>query len=99
MRVVQKEEVDLINSHGKGAGLYARKIGFILGIPAVQTFHGLHYSRRNSLARFLYLYLERFLTLFTSRIINVSKTQEKEGLRLRVFPKKKSRVVLNGINS
>jgi len=97
LAVFQKEEINLISSHGKGAGFYARKAGFLLGIPVVQTFHGLHYSRKNPLAKFLYLWLERILGIFTTRVISVSKSQEKEGLRLRIFSKRKSRVVLNGI--
>ncbi|MEX2014103.1 MAG: glycosyltransferase [Parcubacteria group bacterium] len=97
LEVARKEQVDLINSHGKGAGIYARKVGFILGVPVVQTFHGLHYRYRNPLVRFFYLWLERFLTLFTKLVVNVSPSQEREGLSLKVFPKSKSRIVVNGI--
>ncbi|NIT04312.1 glycosyltransferase [Candidatus Saccharibacteria bacterium] len=98
LKVALKEKVDLINSHGKGAGIYARKVGVLLGIPVVQTFHGLHYDYKNPFARFFYLWLERFLTPFMRFVINVSPGQEKEGIRLRIFPKSKSRLVVNGID-
>ncbi|MDP2735546.1 MAG: glycosyltransferase, partial [bacterium] len=97
--IARKEEVDLINSHGKGAGLYARLSGTFLGVPVVQTFHGLHYSRRNPVLRFLYLNLEKVMTPMTKLVINVSKSQEREGIKLGIFPKRKSRVVVNGIES
>ena len=99
MKIARREKVDLINSHGKGAGLYARKVGFILNVPVVQTFHGLHYSRKNPLARFLYLWLERFLFLFTRLVINVSAGQQREGLAMKIFPKSNSRVVVNGVDT
>lgn len=98
LRIVRKEQVDLINSHGKGAGLYARLIGSVLGVPVVQTFHGLHYEYKILPFRFLYLWLERFLTLFTKLVINVSRSQEREGVKLGIFPRSKSRVVANGID-
>ena len=99
LKVASRERVDLINSHGKGAGLYARKIGFILGVPVVQTFHGLHYDYRNRIARFLYISLEKMLARFTARFINVSSGQEREGLTMKLFPKSKSRVVVNGVDT
>ena len=99
LKIARREKVDLINSHGKGAGLYARKVGFILNVPVVQTFHGLHYSRKNPLARFLYLWLERFLFLFTRLVINVSAGQQREGLAMKIFPKSNSRVVVNGVDT
>lgn len=98
LKVASRERVDLINSHGKGAGLYARKVGFILGVPVVQTFHGLHYDYRNRFVRFIYISLEKLLTRFTARFINVSAGQQREGLALGIFPKSKSKVVVNGID-
>ena len=97
LKVARKEEVDLINSHGKGAGLYVRPIGALLGIPVVQTFHGLHYEYGNLIVRFLYLRLEKFLTVFTKLVVCDSPSQQKEGLALKLFSKSKSRAVVNGI--
>jgi len=99
LKIALREKVDLINSHGKGAGLYARKVGFILGVPVVQTFHGLHYDYRNRFVWFLYISLEKLLAHFTTRFINVSVGQQREGLATKLFPKSKSRVVVNGVDT
>ena len=99
LKIARREKIDLINSHGKGAGLYARKIGFILGIPVVHTIHGIHYSKTNPVSRNLYLLSEKILSLFTKFVVSVSPSQEKEGLKLGIFPKRKSRVVVNGIGT
>ncbi|MEX2013949.1 MAG: glycosyltransferase [Parcubacteria group bacterium] len=99
LEVARKEQVDLINSHGKGAGLYARKVGFILDVPVVHTIHGIHYSKTNPISRNFYFLSERILSLFTKLVISVSKSQEREGLSLKLFPKNKSRVVFNGVDT
>lgn len=58
LRVAREREVGLIHSHGKGAGLYGRLAGRLLGIPAIHTFHGLHYQDYSPTGRCLYLGLE-----------------------------------------
>ena len=99
LKIARKEGIDLINSHGKGAGLYARLVGSVLGVPVVQTFHGLHYDYSNRIARFLYLTMEKMLAHLTKLVINVSAGQQREGLDMKLFPKSKSRVVVNGIDT
>lgn len=99
LKIARREEVDLINSHGKGAGLYARKAGFIMDVPVVHTFHGLHYGYRNRIVQSLYVSVEKLLAHFTTRFINVSAGQQREGLGLKFFPRSKSRLVVNGIDT
>lgn len=96
--IVQGENIDLIATHGKGAGLYGRLASIVLGIPVVHTFHGIHYVRYGRLGRFFYLNLERFLSVFTRLIVNVSPSQQKEGVALKIFPPEKGRIVENGVD-
>lgn len=96
--LVKKEKVDLINSHGKGAGFYARIVGVILRVPVVHTFHGIHVEQKLKIARLFYIFAEKILSIFTTKIINVSKSQEEQGLILGLFPKSKSEVVYNGVD-
>jgi glycosyltransferase involved in cell wall biosynthesis len=70
-----------------------------MGVPVVQTFHGLHYGYRNRLVQFLYISLEKLLANFTKLFINVSAGQQREGLELKIFPRSKSRLVVNGIDT
>ena len=70
----------------------------VLGVPAVHTFHGIHYSSYSKLGQLLYLTLERRLCRSTRAIINVSRSQEAEGLRLKLFRPEQSVVVVNGID-
>lgn len=90
--------IDIVHTHGKGPGLYGRLAARGLGIPAVHTFHGIHYSNYGWLSQRLYLALERWLSAMTHTVINVSRSQEAEGLALRLFRSEQSVVVINGID-
>jgi glycosyltransferase involved in cell wall biosynthesis len=67
-------------------------------VPAVHTFHGIHYSGYSRAGRPLYLRLERKLSRLSHSIITVSASQEAEGLALKLFSPEQSTVVVNGID-
>jgi glycosyltransferase involved in cell wall biosynthesis len=98
VRLVRERRVGLIHSHGKGAGLYGRLVARALGVPAVHTLHGLHFEQFGTAKRTAYLALERRLSRWTRIIVNVSRAQEAEGLALRLFEKRQSRIVVNGVD-
>lgn len=97
VRLVRRRGVALVHSHGKGAGVYGRLAARLTGVPAVHTFHGIHFERYAPPARAAYLALERRLSSWTARVINVSREQEREGLALRLFDARRSRVIPNGV--
>ena len=96
--LVRSRRISLVHSHGKGAGLYGRLAARITGVPAIHTFHGIHFERYAAPARAAYLALERRLSAWTAIVVNVSRTQEREGLALRLFTERQSRVVQNGVD-
>jgi len=96
--LVRERRISLVHSHGKGAGLYGRLAARITGVPAIHTFHGIHFERYAAPARAAYLALERRLSAWTAIVVNVSRTQEREGLALRLFTERQSRVVQNGVD-
>jgi glycosyltransferase involved in cell wall biosynthesis len=98
MRLVREHHIDIVHTHGKGPGLYGRLAARALGVPAVHTFHGIHYASYSRLGQRLYLTLERRLSRLTHAIINVSRSQEAEGLALGLFRPEQSVVVVNGID-
>lgn len=98
VRLVRERRVRLVHSHGKGAGFYGRLVARALGVPAVHTLHGLHFERYGAARRAAYLALERRLSRWTRMIVNVSRAQEAEGLALRLFDRRQSRVVVNGVD-
>lgn len=98
-RLVRARDIRLIHSHGKGAGVYGRLVARMHGLPAVHTFHGIHFEGYRAAARVAYLAIERGLARWTRIVINVSRAQEREGIALRLFTPTQSRVVRNGIDA
>ena len=98
MRLMRRSGIDIVHTHGKGAGLFGRLAARALGIPAIHTFHGIHYSSYSQSGQRLYLALERRLSRMSHAIINVSASQEAEGLELGLFRREQSVVVVNGID-
>jgi glycosyltransferase involved in cell wall biosynthesis len=98
MQLVRGHRIDIVHTHGKGPGLYGRLAARAFGIPAIHTFHGIHYGSYSRIGQDLYLALERRLSRLTHTVINVSRSQEVEGLALGLFRPEQSVVVVNGID-
>lgn len=96
--LIRHRGVDLVHSHGKGAGVHARLAARLTGRPAVHTLHGIHYERYPRPLRAAYLALERRLSAWTRIVVNVSRAQEREGLALGLFAPNQSRVIRNGVD-
>jgi glycosyltransferase involved in cell wall biosynthesis len=97
-RLISELGIDIVHTHGKGPGLYGRLAARWSRVPAIHTFHGVHYSAYSPLGRRLYLALERGLSRSTHTIINVSASQHAEGLRLRLFRPEQGVMIVNGVD-
>jgi len=95
---ISRFRVEVVHTHGKGPGLYGRAVARWMGMPAIHTFHGLHYAGYSRLGRHVYLALERRLARWTHTIINVSRSEHLEGLGLRLFRPEQSVVIVNGVD-
>ena len=97
-RLIRAARADVIHTHGKGAGFYGRLAARLAGVPAVHTFHGIHYEEYSRVGRRAYLALERSLARLTHTVINVSAGQDAEASALGVSRPGHSVVVVNGID-
>lgn len=99
-KFIKDNDIEMIHSHGKGAGIYSRLLKILNpGLKIVHTLHGVHIGEYGFLKRNAYIFLERFLTLFTDKFINVSNSENSVCLKLKLFKKSKSEVVYNGIKA
>ncbi len=97
-KLISSFRVDVVHTHGKGPGLYGRVAAGWTHVPAVHTFHGIHYSGYSRPGQRLYFAVERQLARLSHTIINVSASQEAEGLKLRLFRPEQSVVIVNGVD-
>ncbi|TPE49129.1 glycosyltransferase [Amaricoccus solimangrovi] len=96
-RIVRERRIDLIHSHGKGAGLYGRLLAALTGRPAAHTFHGLHVGEYGRFRTRAYLGLERLLSRWTERAICVSEGERELILAAGIAAPEKLTVVDNGV--
>lgn len=100
IRFVRKENIALVHSHGKGAGMYARPLKwFCPRLRVVHTFHGIYLEQYGTALRHIYCWIERILRRSTDAFICVSESERREALRLRFADPKKTSVICNGIEA
>lgn len=93
----RQRRIDVVHAHGKGAGLYARALAIVTGIPVVYTFHGLHTGQYNVLKRFAYILYERIAARFTVLGIAVSLGERSQIVSEGIFPLEKLLFIPNGV--
>ncbi|HSL52672.1 MAG TPA: glycosyltransferase family 4 protein [Candidatus Deferrimicrobiaceae bacterium] len=95
VRLIREHRIEIVHSHGKGAGLYGRIAARLTGAAAIHTFHGIHYR---SYPR-LYLTVERYLARHGYAVVHVSASQAREAQALGLAPAGRSRLVVNGVDA
>jgi glycosyltransferase involved in cell wall biosynthesis len=95
VRLVRERRIQVIHSHGKGAGLYGRLAARLTGATAIHTFHGIHLAGYGR----LYLPLERALARRSFAVVHVSESQATEARVLGLAPAGRTRVIVNGIDA
>ena len=99
-KFIKDNDIEIVHSHGKGAGIYSRMLKILNPrLKIVHTLHGVHIGEYGFLKKTAYIFLERFLTQFTDKFINVSNSEKSVCLELGLFKKSKSEVVYNGIKA
>jgi len=95
---IKKNNIGIIHSHGKGAGIYSRLLKiFNFNIRVVHTLHGFHIKEYSRMKKIIYIFIERLLALCTNKFINVSKGEQEICLKYKLYPINKSIVIYNGI--
>ena len=95
IRLIREREIQVVHSHGKGAGLYGRVAARLTGAVAIHTFHGIHHR---SYPR-LYLTVERYLARHGYAVVHVSASQAREAVGLGLAPSGRSRLLVNGVDA
>lgn len=96
-RFVRNNNISIIHSHGKGAGIYGRLLSLLTGKKTIHTLHGFHIGDYNNIQRGLYILLERVLSLFTFKIISVSEGEKREIIKAGFCKGTKIVVIPNGV--
>jgi len=98
VKLIWKEGIDVIHSHGTGGGIYGRllRLFYPRGI-CVHTFHGIH-DKGRGVRRIIYLLLEKILGRLTHQYIFVSRSEKERAQGFGIRPVNCS-VILNGVDT
>ena len=105
--IIRRERPDIVHTHTAKAGTLGRLAGVLYRIMdsrfrgndraviLVHTFHGhVFYGYFGKIKSWVFLWIEKILSLFTDKVITVSETLKKELVeRFRIAPEKKFSVV------
>jgi len=92
----RKNKINLIHSHGRGGGIYARLLALIGGISVIHTFHGIHIPKTP--LGILKLFIDYCFIPLTKHFICVSQDEQIKVKELHLAPLKKVSVILNGVD-
>lgn len=92
-----EQNISVLHSHGKGAGLYSRLLALLTGLPCVHTFHGVHMDGYLPQKRIVYRLYERVMSLFTHTGIAVSEGELNQIVERGLMPREKLRLIPNGV--
>lgn len=98
LKIIKTQKIDVIVSHGKGAGVYGRVAGLILRLPTNHYFHGFHYSKMKLVNKFLYLISEKLFSYTTNLYCFISESEAEKVLSILKIKKHKVCVNPNGVD-
>lgn len=94
---VRHHRIDVLHSHGKGAGVYTRLAGVLTGLPVAHTFHGLHFQHYGRLGRLGYRALERSMSSLSRTVIAGTESEAEVALAQGFAPAAKIKVIRTGL--
>jgi glycosyltransferase involved in cell wall biosynthesis len=99
--IIRKERPDIVHTHTAKAGTLGRLAAVLAGVPVrVHTFHGHVFDGYFNPSRAkVFLLIERFLALFTDRVVTVSSSVRNEIVnKLKIADESKSIVIPLGLD-
>lgn len=98
-RLVKKYRPDVVYCHSSKGGGIGRIACIGLGVPVIYNPHGWAFSMKGSwLKSAVYLWIERLLSLFTTRFVVISNYEKMAAVQRHVAIADRIKVIFNGID-
>lgn len=98
IRFTRQEKIQLIHTHGKGAGAYGRLVCMATGIPCIHTPHGIHTGEYGIVKKWFYVHYEKITSRWIKHICFVSPSEQEQAHNLRLWPHTNNTVIPNGVD-
>jgi glycosyltransferase involved in cell wall biosynthesis len=100
IRFAKRNKIDIIHSHGRGAGIYARLLKiFLHNARAVHTVHGFFFQDYPPVKKLTATQVEKILAPFTERVIAVSNGEKSNMTAFNIWKPDRIEVIYNGVES
>ena len=91
--------IDIIHSHGKGAGVIGRTLALVTKVPLVHTFHGIHIRCHTYISKTIYILYEKLTGWIDKYKIFVSKGEFDEAKSNHIINNSsKHFIIYNAVN-
>lgn len=94
---IKKNDISIIHTHGKGAGVYGRLLTLITGTPHLHTPHGIHTENYGKLMRAIYYSYEKLTGFLNKTIIFVSPSEQETASKIGLWKNIPRKIVPNGV--
>lgn len=94
----KQHSIDLIHSHGRGAGVYSRLLKVISFRKSIHTFHGIHLEAYSGFRKWLFTLIEKLLCFISNACVAVSQGEYETVLEKKLTKKKKLHLIENGVH-
>jgi len=99
VKFIKDNKFDIVHLHSSKAGAIGRIACFLCRIPCIYTPHGWAFNMDiTSIKKKLYIYIERFLGLFTKYIIAISPAEKYNAVNYKIGQERKIILITNGID-
>tara|TARA_Y100001968_G_C19374521_1_gene726894 strand:- start:350 stop:1468 length:1119 start_codon:yes stop_codon:yes gene_type:complete len=96
---VKNYSIDIIHSHGKGAGVIGRTLSLVSKVPLIHTFHGIHIRCNTLISKTIYILYENLTGWIDTYKIFVSKGELEEAKSNHIINNSsKHSIIYNAVN-
>ena len=95
---IKKNSINIIHSHGKGAGVIGRLLKFFLNKPLIYTYHGIHIKCLSSFKRFIYILYENLFSWIDDHKIFVSRSEKDYAIKSKIVINKNFSIINNCVS-
>ena len=98
-KIFQTERPQIVHTHSSKAGILGRLAAALAGTPIIiHTYHGFGFhDRQNPISKSVYVLLERLCSLFTTRLIYVSRSNAVYAERQGLGPANDATIIRSGV--
>ncbi len=100
LKFIKNNNIEIVHTNSSKAGILGRIAAKLSGVQLIiHTVHGYPFDAKISmLKKYLYFLIEKFVSLFTNKIITVARWNREKGIHLKIAPREKFTLIRNGFD-